>query len=398
MLTQNMLALEGALRRRRAVAPAAVKQVVFLQYRLPLGCCVHLSPVFEAIKRSRPEIQITLATHGLGAQVHRHSRFIDQIIETPDPFTQLLPAAITLRRQLHRREINPDFIFTGASDQRTRISLLGVLASPAWRAGYTLKPVLYQAPLTYDPALSLIDNNLAIARLLGCSEPAEEPQVFFSQRSLDVARTLLRRANPEGRRVVVMVTQNSGGQSTGWHLDRWVRVIQAAHARGCSVVYVGTPADKNAITAIAKAAGDIGYSLAGQTSIAELSAVLALSSAMISLDTGTMHVGRAAGVPMVVLGPSWQKPIEWMPLDVPNVRILRGADRCDIPANYQLDEIESDSVVAALDELLAAYRSTGQDITVRIRHSLSTVDHLAISNAVTVYQTPEREIISTLVS
>jgi ADP-heptose:LPS heptosyltransferase len=99
----------------------------------------------------------------------------------------------------------------------------------------------------------------------------------------------------------------------------------------------------------------VGVSLAGRTRVTELAAVLALSDWVVSLDTGTMHVGRAVGVPMVVIGPSWQRPTEWMPLGVEHVRILRGKDREDVPPGYKLDEVGAGDVIAALEELVGVY-------------------------------------------
>ena len=103
----------------------------------------------------------------------------------------------------------------------------------------------------------------------------------------------------------------------------------------------------------------------------------AMSDAMVTLDTGTMHVGRAVKTPMVVLGPSWQRPIEWLPLEVANVRILRGVDRDTVPENYRLDEISAESVIAALDDLLRAYPASVGARADRAEQSLSSIDHLA---------------------
>jgi ADP-heptose:LPS heptosyltransferase len=143
------------------------------------------------------------------------------------------------------------------------------------------------------------------------------------------------------------------------------------------VVYVGTVAEAPAIEAVRQAAGGVGTSIAGKTTVSELAAVLAASDFVVSLDTGTMHVGRAAGVPMVVLGPSWQNPIEWLPLGVENVRILRGPDRVGVPEGYRLDEISAESVIAALGELMAIYPPTAVAREQRLQTGLSQIDHLA---------------------
>jgi ADP-heptose:LPS heptosyltransferase len=362
---------------RTNVVAAEVRCVLVLEYMLPLGCLVHMTPVFEAMKRSRPEIEVTVATRGAGLQVLRHSPFVDHLIETPDPTKHLGAAVLALREQLRRRGIRPDCVLTGASDQRTRIALLGLFGSSGWRGGYTVKPALYQRPLAYDQGLSLIANNLRLATLVGCKDEPTEPRIPFSTTDADVATNLLHAANPEGRPVVVMVTQNSGGQSTGWHAERFVQVIRhAAMERGFAVVYVGTAQDGAAIDAIREAAGGVGVSLAGETAIGELAAVLALSDFAVTLDTGTMHVGRSVRVPMVVLGPSWQKPLEWMPLGVENVRILRGEDRVGVPQEYRLDEISAESVIAALGELVELYPPSPEARQGRLQDRLSRIDHL----------------------
>jgi ADP-heptose:LPS heptosyltransferase len=379
MLARVLLTAERALRRTREIVPQHVRQVLLLEYMLPLGCVVHLTPVFEAMKRARPEIEIAVATRGLGLHVLRHSRFVDHLIETPDPTAELAGAVRVLRKQLRRLGIQPDCVLTGASDQRTKIALMGLLAASGWRGGFTQTPALYQRPLANDSQLSLIGNNLRLANLVGCDvEDRIEPRVFFSENDAAMAKKLLGAANPGSRPVVVMVTQSSGGQSTGWHRERFAKVIRhAALGRGLAVVYVGTAAEAAGIDAIREAAGGLGASIAGKTTVSELAAVLAVSDFVVTLDTGTMHVGRAVGVPMVVLGPSWQKPLEWMPLGIENVRLLRGEDRVGAPEGYRLDEVSAEGVIAALEELAAIYPATEEARARRLQAGLSEIDHLA---------------------
>jgi ADP-heptose:LPS heptosyltransferase len=377
LFSSAIMASERVL--RGPIMPRAaerVNSVLILEYMLPLGCCVHLTPVYEAIKRARPEMTITVATRGLGLALLRHNRSIDHLIETSDPLQSIFAAVKALCAGLARRNLHPDCTFTGASDQRTRIALLALLAGAGWRGGFSLAPQLYHRPLTYEPGLSLIDNNLRLAGLIGCEIEQIEPRVFFSSADAAAATVMTRQANPEGKPLLVMVTQNSGGQSTGWHNERFVQVIRHAHeVLGCAIVYVGTGADTEAVEQLRQEAGGLGTSLTGSTTVTELAAVLALSDVVVSLDTGTMHIGRAVGVPMVVLGPSWQKPIEWMPLQIRNVRILRAEDRTEVPQGYRLDEVQAEDVIAALTELLDAYPAGAAPRAERLRASMSEVDH-----------------------
>jgi ADP-heptose:LPS heptosyltransferase len=371
-----VMAAERMVRSRAAVDAGKIQSVLFLEYLLPLGCCVHLTPVYEAIKRTRPEITVSVATRGLGLAVLRHNSSIDHLIETPDPLADLSSAARALRSELQRRKLRPDCTFTGAADQRTRIALLGLLTGGGWRGGFTLAPQLYQRPLCYQWDRSQIDNNLRLADLVDAGADHIEPRVYFSKTDVATARAMAQEANPSDKRLIVMVTQGSGGQRTGWHQERFVEVIRHAHeVLGCAIAYVGTAADTAAVEQIRQAAGGIGTSLTGRTSVTELAALLAMSDAVVSLDTGTMHVGRAVGVPMVVMGPSWQKPLEWLPLEAANVRILRGEDRAEVPTDYKLDEVEASAVIASLTELLGAYPANQARREERVRASTSEMDH-----------------------
>jgi ADP-heptose:LPS heptosyltransferase len=372
------MASERLIRGRR-VRPLSGKpdSVLILEYRLPLGCCVHLTPIFEAIKQGHPSTTLTVATRGLGAALLRHNPFIDHLIETPDPVTDLRGACRSLAHSLARRNLRPDCCVTGASDQRTRIALLGLLVGAGWRGGFTQSPKLYHRPLEYQPDRSLIDNNLQLLSLLGCTPRHVEPRVFFAAANAAAAKAMARIVNPENKPFVVMVTQHSGGQSTGWHVKRFAEVARYAHeVLGCAIAYAGTAEDFNAIDQIRSAAGEIGTSLAGQTSVTELAALLALSDAAVSLDTGTMHIGRAVGTPMVVIGPSWQRPIEWLPLGQPHIRILRGPDRTDIPKGYRLDEVQSADVISALEGLLTIYPPSPSSRKNRVQANTSAIDHL----------------------
>lgn len=370
------LVVERGLRGSRVdVRLGSVGSVLVLEYMLPLGCCVHLTPVYEAIKRARPEVTVMVATRGLGAGLLRHNGFVDHVIETADPLVDVRAAARGLKQELLRRGLTPGCTLTGASDQRSRIALVGLLAGTGWRGGFTQAEGLYQRPLRYDAGLSLIDNNLRLCGLVGECEGHVEPRVYFSAADAAKAEELAREANPEGRPLVVMVTQNSGGQRTGWHADRFVEVIRHADGMGCAVAYVGTAGDGAAIEALRVAAGGVGVSVAGRTTVTELAALLARSDVLVSLDTGTMHVGRAVGVPLVVIGPSWQRPLEWLPLEISTARVLRGADRDDIPENYQLDEVQAGDVTAALEDLLRVYPADAGSRAERLWRSQSEVDH-----------------------
>ena len=128
ILLSWVMSVERLLSGLRLLAdPGAVKNVVVLEYMLPLGCLVHMTPLFEAIKAARPDVVITVATRSLGLALLRHNHQVDHVVETPDPLTDTLGAVKALRAELKRLGVKADCVLTGASDRRSRIALLGLL-------------------------------------------------------------------------------------------------------------------------------------------------------------------------------------------------------------------------------------------------------------------------------
>ena len=357
------------------VAQSQPHEVLLLEYMPALGACVAMTPVFEALHSQGK--RVIVATRGAALELLRHSPFVDELLETPDPLTDLPATVRSLRRQLRTRALRPACVLTGSFDQRTRIALLGALACEGWRGGYTVVGDLYQKPLRYDPAKSRIGNNLALAQLFG-DAPEIEPRVFFTQNDLAQASHLLGPLWQTGRPVLIAVSQTGRGHYGWWHTDRWQKAL--AHAQESlrfAVAHVGTEPEARAVEALRELCG--GISLAGKTTLPVLAAVLALADLVVAVDTGTMHLARAAAVPMVALAPSWQPAMQWMPLALPQVRVLRGPDIVPpIPDDYQLDEISANQVCAAMEDLAKRFPPGSQAREARVQANLSSIDLLAL--------------------
>jgi ADP-heptose:LPS heptosyltransferase len=336
--------------------PGAAATILVLQYQMPLGCCVHGTPIYAAIRRARPHARLIVATRGLSLAVLRHDPNIDHLIETADPAASGRWAVIRqIRSYLRQHALAPDIVLQDASNRAGSFALLSLLLRLAPTAGFANAPPLYDFHLNYDDSLSLIDNNLRLLQLFGEPTRPIEPAVYFSAEDVAAAKALLQEVNPESRPITAFVMQGSGGQRTGWHDDRFAAVLRFVEQTGHQIIFLGTAADAANINRIAALASSTGRSLAGRTTIPQLAALLCLCDLLVSVDTGTMHIGRAVNLPMVVLGPSWQRPLEWLPLGKDNVRILRGEDRSTVPEDYRLDEIQPRDVELAIADLLGAY-------------------------------------------
>ena len=140
--------------------------------------------------------------------------------------------------------------------------------------------------------------------------------------------------------------------------------------------YVGTAADRPAIDTLKEMSGGVGISVAGKTSVNQLAALIALSDMVIALNTGTMHVTRAVGTPVVVLDIAWEKPLQWMPIGRPEVRLLRGPDLEKAPPGYRLDEISVEWATSELAEMTRLFPPDNAAREARLNASLAKVSHI----------------------
>ena len=153
-----------------------------------------------------------------------------------------------------------------------------------------------------------------------------------------------------------MVTQTSPTQRKGWRTERWIALGRyLIEHEGADLVFVGTAGEAGAIEALRAQIGSPTLSVAGQTGIAELAAIFMRCDLGVTLDTGPLHVGRAVQLPMVILAPAWSPVHEWLPVKDPRYRILKNLDFAPpAPADYILDEVRVDEVIAAVKDLTQA--------------------------------------------
>ena len=355
--------------------------VLLLQAMVPLGGCVHATPLIAALHGQAGALPVVVATHGVGLEVLRHNPNVAVLIDMPDARERFHAAGRMLRRQLRERGLTPAWVLTDLSNPRTRLALLNTVYLHRRLAGFGLTRALQDVSFERDAGQSLLRNNLRLMEVLGGVTEEVEPQVFTNGDATAEARLLLQEVGRDSRGTVIFSTQASGGQPSEWHPERMRTVAEALVGWGLAAVFVGTAQQGAAIDALRGGVGAATSSLAGKTSVPVLAAVLALADLCVSIDTGTMHVARSSGVPLVVLAPTYQEPMEWLPLGLEHVRVLRGPTTGPVIAGYRLDEISVEDALAAASDLLERYPPSERAREARLAAIVSETDHLHVEES-----------------
>jgi heptosyltransferase-2 len=188
------------------------------------------------------------------------------------------------------------------------------------------------------------------------------------------AEDLLRRRGWDGAAIIGFAPGAAFGLAKRWPPDR-VAAVAAALARksGMTPVLVGTSADRATTRAVRRAfRRELGadarlIDLVGQTDLRTLVAVLTMCTAVVSNDSGAMHVAAAAGVPVTaIFGPTDER--RTAPLPHPSgagTAIVGGRAWCrpcelrGCPLDHRcMTSISVERVVEATEQNIAVRRKT----------------------------------------
>ncbi len=195
--------------------------------------------------------------------------------------------------------------------------------------------------------------------------PVPEAARAAAHAALAQART----GNESRARPLLAVHAPGGRPIKQWPVERFAEAASVLAAEiGAAVVLTGAPGDEAVVSEMASRLGarDVPtIRVQGTTDLVVLAAMLQLCRALLTGDTGPMHLAAAVGTPVLaVFGPSM--PWRYGPLTAhsrivrvdlpcsPCNRIRRPPERCQGHTPDCLDEVRVEAVVAAGRALLAA--------------------------------------------
>jgi ADP-heptose:LPS heptosyltransferase len=345
----------AALDRAPSSPLSDIRNFLLLQHSSALGTVLHSTPLVATLRAAMPDARIVVAASGFGLEIFRGNPGVTSVLPIPNPTQHLLSSARHLRASLPFDQ--PFATITPVGNERSAIGLSAWIAGAGNRVGFTLTPEIFRAPLAFDFERSQIANNLRILGALGHAAPAHlEPQVFFLPEHLEQAHSLLAGSYDANRPLAVLVTQTSPTQRKSWRMERFVAAGQhLIDQHDAQLLLVGTAAERPAIDELRNHLhGDI-WNLAGQTNLMQLAALLSLCDVGLTLDTGTMHLGRAVGLPLVIIAPAWSPPLEWLPVGNTRYTILKNLTIPVATDGYIIDEVSVDETIASLDDLMRRY-------------------------------------------
>lgn len=281
-----------------------------------IGDVVQTLPALEAIKSACPESEVDWVVEEAAAGILEGHPLVSRLLvsrrkawmgmlKRPGTFlrgSRELFGFITMLRKT-RYDIAIDFqgllksgIVIGLSRAERKIGFAGTREFSSLFLNERLP--------AYDIERHALERYLDIARYLGaidppgrCSLPIEREQALMRER--------LGKATGAGKRTVVL-NPVARWKTKLWPEEKFARLADRLMAeRGATVIFTGSPADREVISRIIGMMDGRPLNWAGETTLKELAALASLADLFITTDTGPMHLAAAAGGKVVALfGPT----------------------------------------------------------------------------------------------
>ncbi|MHB1177076.1 MAG: glycosyltransferase family 9 protein [Daejeonella sp.] len=297
---------------RRKIDPRLINPAKILLLRLDhIGDVVMTSPSFSLMRERFPNSKIYLLTNGAGKQLYKEDHRIDEIWVFNWPWGQqrirekfswskikeLWGVISKLRRE------NMDVVVDFRGDLRF-IFLFGVLTGARFRVSNSRsgKSSLLHHISDYDVSRHEVERSLDVIRCFGNLEEPVRPSLSLNQAEISEVRQLVAKCiNGPFPGKLAVVGPYSSRDVKSWPSPYFVEVIKYLREHDFTVLVVGTAEDRKHAGELIGEFTEGVYSFAGITSVRELAAMVSISSIVVGVDTGVLHLAACFDVPIVAL-------------------------------------------------------------------------------------------------
>src|SRR6266446_353011 len=331
-----------------------------------VGDAMMTLPALRELRRLFPDAHITLATRSWAKGLFVGAEFVDELQINDGrgirSFFQQVRAwrkgrfdlAILLTNSFQSALVAALAGITVrigyAADGRARL-LTNAIEQPEWRS--TRHEIFYYLRIVAELEWLFTQQQTFL-------DVQPDASLEVSDVRKDEARSLLQRHGVhEDRPVIALCPGSINSRAKRWPVENYaVLADRCVDTLGAQILLIGSKEELDVSRQVADRMHNKPIMLTGQTDVAEIVAVLSVTSLLITNDTGPAHISAALGRPtLVIFGPT--NPLTTRPFS-PFAEIIRHPPECapcmlrDCPIDHRcMTAITPDEVFAHASEVLA---------------------------------------------
>ena len=325
-----------------------------------LGDLLFLTPAIRAIRRAYPESYIACLSPRRGMELLQGNPHLNAVVPMPEGRgLPHLAGWIPLIGRLRAGKFDTAFLFHRSFTRAAVVWAAGIPERIGYRTakrGWLLTTAVEMPP---PDTLHKVDLMLRVVEGAGIRPDGRHYDAGIKPEDIQAAEKLAKELGLQSSDRVVALHAGAN-----WKLKRWPARLFAelgdrlSEKYGAKILFIGGEGDRSLIGQITKQMKSRPLVSAGKTTFRQMGALLKQTKLLISNDSGPLHMGMAAGVPVVALfGPT--DPKLTGPVNGAKAKVLFGSIGCPIPcyqlrcpANLCMEQITVEQVVAAAGEYL----------------------------------------------
>ena len=296
-----MSLLRHALRARRRAAERRSLSRILIVAPAWIGDAIISQPLLTLLARRAPRPVIDVLAPPWVAAVYARMRETGSVVSAPFAHGAL---ALGARRRVARDIANRGYAQAIVLPNSLKSALVPWLAGVPLRTGYLgeRRYLLLNDRRGLDTARlpRLVDRFAALAGGEGAALPEPLPDPALRTDAAAQAATLAKLGLARAAPILALCPGAEYGPAKRWPAAYYADIAAGALREGRQVWIFGSPKDAEAGRAIAAAAPGV-IDLTGRTTLTEAIDLLALADAVLTNDSGLMHVATAVGCRVVAL-------------------------------------------------------------------------------------------------
>ena len=324
-----------------------------------IGDILLTTPLFRAIQTRHPGARIAVLTK---------RQYVPLLSENPNVNEVFgIAESDSIRHVADQiRSVNYSHILDLHGNLRTLA--LRTLAPGPW-TGYSKRVVPRAALIVtkrnfYGKAAPVPERYFEAAASLDVWPDDGPPEFYLAHGVEEEVEARLQKVGLGSAPAMVAIAPGAAHATKRWPALSWIALAKELRNTGAEVVVVGGPADAKLAQWIATAIGPGVASVAGLLSLQETGAVIKRSAALISGDTGVMHMATGVGTPVVALFGPTVREFGFFPYKSKRAEVVElslgcrpcsahGTAQCPLGHHRCMREISTAAVLDALRTALA---------------------------------------------
>lgn len=328
-----------------------------------LGDLILAIPFVETLKLRYPECQVDVCASLYASPILENNPRIDKIVRVQND--QLFSSRAYKKNLRHNIKQSGYKIVVALYPERQVCRLFNQAGIPH-RVGTAgrFHSVFFNHRLLHSRKGNRkheFEYNLDFLKFFKDGETIRNAQVYPTDREIRNANRILGEAGVSAQ--FALLHPGSGGSAERWPLERFIQLYAELKGAGLSVVISGSEEEGKRISDVARRQGVVVRSIAGDTDLRTLAAVLSQASTVVANSTGPLHLAAAVGTRVIGLYPGKKvmSPKRWGPLGNGHVMILPDDLRCPCPKNncHCMENIRVEKVAKYVVDML------GQSVLIR---------------------------------